>query len=114
MDPGEDDRPGARVASAEIVKEFLAEVVAGVDVENEEIRFGFADHALRFREIGGNVDLRVRCSRIQRADDFRRKLRVGLQDEDAPVGLGSRGMAGRGLVHGKRIYAGKFFLCEEE
>src|SRR5688500_15901647 len=62
---GEDDGPRIRMARAQVVKKFLAQIGDGIDVEDKQIRLGAEDQALGAFQSGGDVDLRGRGGFIE-------------------------------------------------
>ena len=44
------------MTGSQVIKKFLAQIVGGVDVENEQIRFNPEDHALGFFQGPRQVD----------------------------------------------------------
>jgi hypothetical protein len=83
------------VARPEVVEELLAEIVAGVDIEDEEVRALMHHDVLGFLEAMRDVDLRAGSRFEERVPDCCGKIAIRGEDEDAPAGLRRTGGVGR-------------------
>ena len=93
MDGCQDDRAGVRMTGAEIVEEFLAEIVGRIDIEHEEVWVLIHDQLLRFLQAVRHVDVSTGRSLPQRRENGRGQIFIRRQDENPPALLGS--MCGR-------------------
>ena len=97
MNRGQDDRARVRMARAEIVEKFLAEIVGGIDVEDEEVGLLADDNVLRFLEAMRDIDVRGRRRFVQGSANGSREVAVRRENQDAAAWLGRNGMR-RGLL----------------
>jgi hypothetical protein len=97
MDGRQDNGASVWVAGAEIVEEFLAEIVGGVDVEDEEIGLLAADDVLRLLEAVSDIDVGSGGGFVERGPDSGGEVAIGREHQDAAAGLSSDRMR-RGLL----------------
>ena len=100
MDCGQDNGARVRMACAQIVKEFLAEIVGGVDIEDEKVRPEVNDQLLSLLQAPRDGHLGGRRGLTQSRLDGESQLFVGREDEDlAPGRVRRRGMGRWRFVH---------------
>ena len=85
MDCRENDRARIRVTRAQIVKEFLAEIVGRIDIEHEEVGPDTHDQSLRFFQAPRQIDVGAGRGFFQRTSDRRREMRVRFQNQNAAI-----------------------------
>ena len=90
MDGGQNNRARVRVARAQIVEKFLAQIVGGVDVQNEEVRPQVDDQLLCFLEAVGDFHLRAGRGFVQSLPHGVREMFIVSEDQDAAGGRGGR------------------------
>ena len=96
MAAGQNDGARVRVAGAQIVKEFLAEIGNGVDVENEEIGLRSEDDVVGLSQSRRDVHFGGRRGFVERGANFLGEVQVRLEHENAS--------AWRGLVSGMACF----------
>jgi hypothetical protein len=105
---GEDDGARIRMAGAQIVKKFLAQIGNGIDVEHEEVRLGAEDEALGAFQRRRDVDLARRRGFVEGVPDFLGQIEVWLEDKNAPRRFGGAGGLGRRrFVHNRSWRRGR-------
>src|ERR1700682_6567238 len=101
MRAGENDGARVRVAGAEIVEKFLAQIGNGLDIEQEKIGLCVEDEVVGLFESRCHVDLRGRSGFVKRGPDVLGEGQVRLEDKNAPA----RGGVGSGMAPGRRVLA---------
>src|SRR6266513_5180365 len=96
----ENDGASVRVAGAQIVEKFLAEIGDGLGIEDEEIGLRVDDDAMSLGDSRRDIHLGGGRRVVESGVNFLRHLQVWFQNENATTqgGLVS-GMARRGVVH---------------
>jgi hypothetical protein len=97
---GQHNRAGIRMAGAQVVKEFLAEIRDRLRVAHEEVGLGVDHNAMGLGERRRDVHFsRWRCF-VKSSVNFLRQFQIRLEDEHAPSRRGFiGGMARRRFVH---------------
>jgi hypothetical protein len=85
MHAGQDNGARVRMAGAQIIKEFLAQIGHGIDIEHEKIRAIAQDEALRLLQVVRQIDLRGRRGFTQGGENLRGKILLGFEHKDAPA-----------------------------
>ena len=104
MDRRQDDRARVRMAGAQIVEEFLPEIVGRIDVENEEIGLLVDDDMLRFFQAVRDIDMRGRRRFVKRGADRGGEVVVRREDQNATARLSRNGIR-RGPFDSKQCKA---------
>ncbi len=94
MDRGQDNRPRVRMAGAQVQQKFLAEIVGGIDVENEQIGALVNDNLLRLSQALSQIDVRARSGFAQSCEDCRGQGPFWREHEN-PSGLVRKSRGGR-------------------
>ena len=97
---GENDGASVRMAGAQIVEKFLAEIGDGLGIEDEEIGLRVDDDAMSLGDRRRDIHLGSGRRFVESGVNFLRHLQVWFQNENATAqgGLVS-GRARRGVVH---------------
>ncbi len=83
MHSRQNDRARVRMTGAQIVEEFLAEIVSRIDIQHEEIGVLMHHHVLRLFQAVRDIDLHPRSGIEESSPNGGRQLSIRGQDQDS-------------------------------